>query len=68
MKSTFDAVINRYHMINKASIKESVWEEINCDITFSMSSQLWYKFNIKDINKFKICSTKIDNSKPKINY
>ena len=32
LKSTFDAVINGYHMINKAPIKESVWEEINCDI------------------------------------
>ena len=28
LKSTFDEVINGYHMINKAPIKESVWEEI----------------------------------------
>jgi hypothetical protein len=44
------------------------WESKYCDITFSMSSQLWYKFNIKDIEKYKICFTEIDNSKTKINY
>ncbi len=44
------------------------WKSQNCDITFSMSSQLWYKFDIKKIEKYKICSTKVDNSKPKINY
>ena len=54
--------------IGKKKDKIVGWESQHCDITFSMSSQLWYKFNINDINKFKICSTKIDNSKPKINY
>lgn len=44
------------------------WESKYCDITFSMSSQLWYKFDIKDIEKYKICSTEIDNSKSKLNY
>lgn len=44
------------------------WETKYCDITFSMSSQLWYKFDIKDIEKYKVCSTEIDNSKSKINY
>lgn len=44
------------------------WQSKYCDITFSMSSQLWYKFNINDIEKFKVCYTEIDNSKPKINY
>ena len=33
-----------------------------------MSSQLWYKFYIKDIEKYKVCSTEIDNNKSKINY
>ncbi len=44
------------------------WESKYCDITFSMSSQLWYKFDIRDIEKYKVCSTEIDNSKSKINY
>ena len=39
-----------------------------CYIDFSMSSQLWYKFNISQIEKYKVCSTEIDNSKSKINY
>tara|TARA_Y100000996_G_scaffold15300_1_gene11733 strand:+ start:823 stop:1641 length:819 start_codon:yes stop_codon:yes gene_type:complete len=44
------------------------WQSKYCDIRFSMSSQLWYEFNICDIEKYKICSNKIDNSKSKINY
>lgn len=44
------------------------WESKYCNITFSMSSQLWYKFDIKNIKKYKICSVEIDNSKPKIKY
>lgn len=44
------------------------WEAKYSDITFSMSSQLWYKFNIKDVEKYKVCSTDIDNSKSKIDY
>tara|TARA_B100001094_G_scaffold236008_1_gene231087 strand:+ start:264 stop:1043 length:780 start_codon:yes stop_codon:yes gene_type:complete len=44
------------------------WKSKYCDITFSMSSQLWYNFNIDCIEKYKICSTEVDNSKSKINY
>ena len=44
------------------------WKSKYCDIAFSMSSQLWYKFNIEDIEKYKVCYTEIDNSKHKINY
>jgi hypothetical protein len=44
------------------------WMSDYCDITFSMSSQLWYKFNIRDIEKYKLCSVEIANNKPKINY
>ena len=44
------------------------WESKYCDITFSMSSQLWYKFDINEIKKYKVCQTTIDNSKSKINY
>ncbi len=44
------------------------WKSKYCDITFSMSSQLWHKFNIGCIEKYKVCSTEIDNSKSKINY
>lgn len=44
------------------------WKSEYCDITFSMSSQLWYMFNIKQIEKYKICSTELDNGKPKITY
>lgn len=44
------------------------WETKYSDITFSMSSQLWFKFNITEIEKYKVCSTIIDNSKSKINY
>lgn len=44
------------------------WSSVHCSITFSMSSQLWYSFDVEDINKYKIYSVEIDNSKPKINY
>lgn len=44
------------------------WKSKYCDITFSMSSQLWYKFNISDIEKYEVCCTEIDNSKTKLNY
>ncbi len=33
-----------------------------------MSSQLWYKFDIKYIEKYRLCSVEIDNNKQKINY
>ena len=57
--------------IGKQGIKKDQiigWKSKYCDITFSMSSQLWYKFYIKDIEKYKVCSTEIDNNKSKINY
>ena len=44
------------------------WKSEYCDITFSMSSQLWYKFNIETIEKYKISYVEVDNSKSKINY
>lgn len=44
------------------------WSSDYCDILFSMSSQLWYKFMVKDIKKYRICSVEIDNSKPKLSY
>jgi len=44
------------------------WESKYCSIRFVKSSQLWHYFNIKDIEKYKVCSTEIDNSKSKINY
>ena len=31
-QSVFESVISGYHLINKTPIKETVWEEINCDI------------------------------------
>ena len=33
-----------------------------------MSSQLWYEFDIKDIEQYKLCSVEINNNEPKINY
>ena len=44
------------------------WQSKYCDITFSMSSQLWYKFNIECIEKYKVCCTDVYNSKSKITY
>ena len=44
------------------------WESKNCDITFSMSSQLWYKFNIKDIEKYKVCDSVLNNNTHKFKY
>ena len=51
---------------NKGNIV--VWESKYCDITFSMSSQLWYKFNIDLIKKYKISEVTVCNNKPKIKY
>nr|QFG74034.1 MAG: hypothetical protein [Megaviridae environmental sample] len=44
------------------------WESKVCSITFSMSSQLWFQFDIKDIEKYKVCFTTVDNSKSKVNF
>jgi|TARA_B110000971_G_C20001804_1_gene497222 hypothetical protein len=65
------SIDNLTHKIGKTGNKRGEiigWKSNNCAITFSMSSQLWYNFNIEHINKYKVCSTKIDNSKSKINY
>ncbi len=44
------------------------WESKYSQIMFSMSSQLWYKFDVKHIEKYRVCSVNIDNSKKKIGY
>lgn len=45
------------------------WESQFCKITFSMSSQLWYHFDIKHIESYKICQVQIDNNSiPKLDY
>jgi len=54
--------------IGKKKDKIVGWKSKYCSITFSMSSQLWFHFNIEDIQKYKICQTEIDNSKPKLDY
>lgn len=59
------------HKIGKIGKKKDKiigWQSDYCSITFSMSSQLWFHFNIEDIEKYKICQTEVDNSKPKLNY
>ena len=38
LQSHFESVIKGYHMINKSPIKESVWEEVNCDIVSNVCS------------------------------
>lgn len=62
---------NLNHKIGKKGKKKDEvvgWKSEYCDITFSMSSQLWYKFSIDEIKKYMVCYTEVDNSKPKINY
>ena len=44
------------------------WESKFCNIVFSMSSQLWYKFDIELIEKYKIHSVKIVNNNTKLKY
>lgn len=44
------------------------WQSVNFDITFSMSSQLWYHFKYDDIKKYIINTITIDNNKPKLKY
>ena len=42
LQEDFSKTLNGYHMVNKAPIKESVWEEVNCDIaksSFSISDE-----------------------------
>lgn len=63
-----DKLKQKIGKMGKKKNKVVGWETEYCDITFSMSSQLWYKFNITYIEKYKVCSTTIDNSKSKINY
>lgn len=63
-----DKIVPKIGKMGKKKGEVVGWTSQYCDITFSMSSQLWYKFNVKNIEKYKICSTEVDNSKPKINY
>lgn len=44
------------------------WTSKYCNISFSLSSQLWYKFNIDQIKPYKLCHCTINNDKPKIDY
>lgn len=44
------------------------WKSQHCNIIFSMSSQLWYNFNIEQIRQYKLCNCTIHNDKPKIDY
>lgn len=44
------------------------WKTNNCNIRFSMSSQLWYNFNKNDIKKFKISEIIVNNSNKKMTY
>lgn len=62
---------NLNHKIGKRGKKKDEiigWESKYSSITFSMSSQLWYNFSIDEIKKYMVCSTEVDNSKPKIDY
>ena len=55
--------------IGKNKNKQTGWENKYCEIIFSMSSQLWMKFNYSDIKKYKISNAIVDKTKlPKINY
>ena len=57
--------------IGKKGIKKDNivgWKSKYCDITFSMSSQLWYHFKLNDIKKYIIDTIQIDIMCPKITY
>lgn len=58
---------NLNHKIGKKG-KIIGWKSKYSSITFSMSSQLWYNFDMYELKKYMVCSTEVDNSKPKINY
>ena len=63
-----DSLTPKLGKIGKKKDKVVGWKSKYCSITFSMSSQLWFHFNIEDIQKYKICQTEVDNSKTKLNY
>ena len=44
------------------------WESKYSSITFCMSSQLWYVFNIDDIKKYKLFTTVVENGNRKMKY
>ena len=44
------------------------WEWEHGDITFSMSSQLWYKFDINLIQQFRIHSVELNHNSPIVDY
>lgn len=63
-----DAITPKVGKVGKKKSEIVGWESKYCDITFSMSSQLWYKIDIREIAQYKLCSTEINNGNPKINY
>lgn len=63
-----DAITPKVGKIGKKKSEIVGWESKYCDITFSMSSQLWYKIDIREIEQYKLCSTELNNGNPKINY
>jgi hypothetical protein len=44
------------------------WKSKYMDITFSMSSQLWYRFDVSDISRYEIARTTVDLSSKKLTY
>lgn len=44
------------------------WKSKFMDITFSMSSQLWYKFKLCDIEQFKIVEESVENNNALMSY
>lgn len=54
--------------MNKTKNKIIGWKSPYCNIIFSMSSQLWYKFSIDQIKHYKLCYCTIDNNEYKIDY
>lgn len=48
--------------------KKVGWKSKYYDITFSMSSQLWFHFHIDDITKFIINQKTINNNRKKLRY
>ena len=65
-KFTWDKKIGKQ---GKNKGKQTGWTSKYKDITFSMSSQLWFYFTKEDISKYLIHNVVIDKSKlPKIKY
>jgi hypothetical protein len=66
--------VNKYeftHKIGKRGRNKNEiigWESKYMDITFSMSSQLWYNFALTDIEKYIICETTVERINPTVSY